>query len=126
ATDFNRVLYPLLNVEIASGNIRGIRFHITGTDYRSRGEFRFDYDNLKIDLKADPDKPRKKSSLKIASFLVNKMIINDSNPDANEKYHVGKVNHRRVPEDRKSTRLNSSVKISYAVFCLKKKKKIAV
>src|SRR5436309_11115540 len=28
------------------------------------------------------------------------------------------------PEDRKSTRLNSShVKISYAVFCLKKKKK---
>src|SRR5690606_39431172 len=28
-----------------------------------------------------------------------------------------------VPEDRKSTRLNSShVKISYAVFCLKKKK----
>src|SRR5690606_41523736 len=30
---------------------------------------------------------------------------------------------RRVPRDRKSTRLNSShVKISYAVFCLKKKK----
>src|SRR5690606_41443480 len=32
---------------------------------------------------------------------------------------------RRVTRDRKSTRLNSShVKISYAVFCLKKKKKI--
>src|SRR6266700_7105461 len=31
---------------------------------------------------------------------------------------------RRVQEDRKSTRLNSShVKISYAVFCLKKKNK---
>src|SRR5436309_8446384 len=31
---------------------------------------------------------------------------------------------RAYPEDRKSTRLNSShVKISYAVFCLKKKKK---
>src|SRR5690349_22843203 len=31
-----------------------------------------------------------------------------------------------VPEDRKSTRLNSShVEISYAVFCLKKKKKIS-
>src|SRR5690606_41949751 len=27
----------------------------------------------------------------------------------------------RYSEDRKSTRLNSSVKISYAVFCLKKK-----
>src|SRR5215475_15209848 len=31
---------------------------------------------------------------------------------------------RSLPRDRKSTRLNSShVKISYAVFCLKKKKK---
>ncbi|PRD51888.1 hypothetical protein [Sphingobacterium gobiense] len=98
ATAFNRILYPLLNVEIRSGNIRRIRFDINGTDYRSRGDFRFDYDNLKIDLKANPDEPKKKSSLKIASFLVNQLIINDSNPDANEKYHVGKVNHRRVPE----------------------------
>src|SRR5438874_6936506 len=32
---------------------------------------------------------------------------------------------REIREDRKSTRLNSShVEISYAVFCLKKKKKI--
>src|SRR5262245_64237454 len=35
-------------------------------------------------------------------------------------YHVGLL----LPEDRKSTRLNSShLGISYAVFCLKKKKK---
>src|SRR5947209_10433900 len=40
--------------------------------------------------------------------------------------------HRRIPEplneiDRKSTRLNSShANISYAVFCLKKKKKIII
>src|SRR5690606_39733443 len=35
----------------------------------------------------------------------------------------GKQNSVRLKEDRKSTRLNSShVKISYAVFCLKKKK----
>src|SRR5436309_8680711 len=34
---------------------------------------------------------------------------------------------RRRPPDRKSTRLNSShVKISYAVFCLKKKKKLNI
>src|SRR5437868_13166634 len=36
-----------------------------------------------------------------------------------------KQNADRADEDRKSTRLNSShVSISYAVFCLKKKKKI--
>src|SRR5690349_23141752 len=33
------------------------------------------------------------------------------------------IGHDRVDQDRKSTRLNSShVEISYAVFCLKKKK----
>src|SRR5256885_12677163 len=37
---------------------------------------------------------------------------------------AGGVRHHRAPRDRKSTRLNSShLVISYAVFCLKKKKK---
>src|SRR2546427_5162260 len=40
---------------------------------------------------------------------------------------VGDVRLRRAEGDRKSTRLNSShSQISYAVFCLKKKKKIAL
>src|SRR2546430_5385901 len=42
----------------------------------------------------------------------------------------GSVEHRAVvrrPQDRKSTRLNSShSQISYAVFCLKKKKKTMI
>src|SRR5690554_7037427 len=38
-------------------------------------------------------------------------------------YLLGQVEAQHVHEDRKSTRLNSShVRISYAVFCLKKKK----
>src|SRR3712207_7898353 len=37
----------------------------------------------------------------------------------------GKTDRRALPPDRKSTRLNSShANISYAVFCLKKKKKV--
>src|SRR5689334_23763866 len=42
--------------------------------------------------------------------------------DAAHEIHTGRVG-RGVPRDRKSTRLNSShSSISYAVFCLKKKK----
>src|SRR5207302_6336094 len=48
----------------------------------------------------------------------------DSAPPCKCKISGSKTNHRIRPKvDRKSTRLNSShVKISYAVFCLKKKK----
>src|SRR5436309_6925136 len=45
-------------------------------------------------------------------------------PEASTDGHLGHVSNVPVKADRKSTRLNSShVKISYAVFCLKKKKK---
>src|SRR5690606_31318738 len=49
----------------------------------------------------------------------------DGNPL--EKHHIAPFLESDDTEDRKSTRLNSShVKISYAVFCLKKKKKIKI
>lgn len=95
APAFNKILTPLLNVAIASGNIRSVRFNMQGTDYRSWGDFRFDYNNLKINL-LDQEGERKKK--KMLSFLVNQLVINDSNPDANEVYHIGKVNHKRIPE----------------------------
>src|SRR5690606_13482685 len=53
----------------------------------------------------------------------NNLISQKIRAHGNSRYRPGwdKAGHRR---DRKSTRLNSShVKISYAVFCLKKKKK---
>src|SRR5437773_9110069 len=46
-------------------------------------------------------------------------------PDAGRHAARGATRERAACRDRKSTRLNSShITISYAVFCLKKKKKI--
>src|SRR3712207_8711248 len=51
-------------------------------------------------------------------------LVNDGVANARDFDHTGKVMQFEVG-DRKSTRLNSShANISYAVFCLKKKKKI--
>src|SRR5690554_7384137 len=49
----------------------------------------------------------------------------DKNPEKAKKYEIAEKDERNIRlRDRKSTRLNSShVRISYAVFCLKKKKK---
>ncbi|MGO1242798.1 MAG: hypothetical protein ACTJHT_00135 [Sphingobacterium sp.] len=93
ATHFNRVLTPLLNIEIGSGNIRSINYNMYATDHRSNGDFRFDYDDLKIKILDRKEKTTKR----VISFLINQILINDSNPDANAVYHVGKVEHRRDP-----------------------------
>src|SRR5699024_11657031 len=55
----------------------------------------------------------------------NHIVINSVNFETGKKYQAhGKEAIERARSDRKSTRLNSShVSISYAVFCLKKKKK---
>lgn len=98
ATSFNKILQPLLNVKIASGNIYSMRFDLAGTDHRTRGDFRFNYDNLQIELLNEKGEDGVQTSKKVLSFLVNKVIINDGNPDANEVYHVGRVNYQRVPE----------------------------
>ncbi len=98
APAFNKILTPLLNAEIASGNIRSISFNFQANDYRNWGDFRFDYDHLKLNLMNAIDPGMSKTKKGVLSFVVNNILINDSNPDANEKYHIGKVNYKRVPE----------------------------
>lgn len=97
APAFNLILTPLLNLEIASGNIKSIRFDMQANDSGNWGEFRFDYDDFKVNVFGGlSEGERKKKG--IVSFFVNKFVINDSNPDANEVYHIGQVKHTRVPE----------------------------
>lgn len=90
----NRILTPLLNAEVASANIKGLRFDMQGNDRRNWGTLHFDYDNMKINLLGQNEEG-KTSAKKVISFLANSFIINDSNPDANEKYHVGRIQYQR-------------------------------
>ncbi len=98
ATAFNRILTPLLNFEFSSGNIRRIRFDMQGTDHKNWGEFRFNYDNMKVNLLHAPQEDAEKKKKGVLSFLVNELLVNDSNPTADGVYRVGKVDHTRVPE----------------------------
>lgn len=96
---FNRILTPLLNIQFASGNIHRIRFDMKGDDYKNWGKLYFDYDQLKVNLLYPPDdESNKRNKRGILTFLINQLLVNDSNPDANEVYHIGEVDYERVPE----------------------------
>src|SRR5690606_18556367 len=91
---FNRIVKPLLNAEIASANIKRVSFDVVADDYRSTGTLRFDYSNLRLNL-LETEQNGKGGSMRVASFLANTFIINDSNPDANGIYHTGRIRYTR-------------------------------
>lgn len=94
APAFNKILKPLLNVEIASGNIKKIAFDMEATDHRNWGKFNFDYDDLKITiLEKKEDGTVKRKGL--VSLLVNELLVNGSNPNLSGEYIIGKVNWHR-------------------------------
>ena len=97
ASAFNKILTPLLNIELASGNVKGLRFDMKGTDYRNTGTLNFDYDNLKVSVLNKNQKGKQKSK-KVTSFLLNTILINESNPNKKGEYTVGRINYQRVPE----------------------------
>lgn len=93
----NRILTPLLNVEVESANIKGISFDMKGTDYRNWGSFRFDYDDMKVGV-LETDENGRTTKKKFVSFLANEFLLNQSNPDHNGVYHTASINYRRPHE----------------------------
>lgn len=94
----NKLLRPLLNIEIESANIQSLQFDVNATDTRARGSLRFDYADLKANLLTEEDEEDQQSARGLASFLANHFILNDSNPDANGEFHPGPIDFRRPPE----------------------------
>lgn len=93
---YNRILTPLLSAEVASANIKGMRFDMQGEDYRNWGSLWLDYDDVKINL-LETHEDGSTSRRKLVSFLANELLINSSNPDHKGDYHVGRINYQRPP-----------------------------
>src|SRR5690606_40920149 len=108
SSDLNHTVTHLLNESLRV--VLGPHVQQHGSYVGSEG-LRFDFNNY--------SQPTNEEILKIEELVnseINKAV------DVKISYHP--LEEARKMKDRKSTRLNSShVKISYAVFCLKKKKK---
>ena len=87
-------------------------------DSLNKNRFKLDY--LKIEDKDFKDDYLKK----LKKIISQKKITEITSFEIEDKFFEKKISQFLKKEDRKSTRLNSSHdQISYAVFCLKKKKK---
>ena len=80
ATKINKMVKPLGMATIESGNIKNVRFGMSGDDYKSTGDLVLIYDKLKIKMlknKGD-DKPDIRTKT-VTSFIAN-LIMKDANP----------------------------------------------
>lgn len=94
ARSLNPLTKPLAMIEVSSGHFRKLSFDVKADTYKARGNVYFYYNNLAVQVILK-DKDGSKAKNDIVSVLTNKFIINDSNPDANEKFHPGPVYYKR-------------------------------
>ncbi|MFT3979717.1 MAG: hypothetical protein QM687_04550 [Ferruginibacter sp.] len=80
ATKINSITKPLGMANIESGNVKQVRFGMSGDDYRSKGDFLLIYDQLKIKMlkNTGDEKPNIKTKT-VTSFIAN-LIMKDANP----------------------------------------------
>lgn len=97
AAPFNRITGPLLALEFETGTIQRIDFDIQATDHRHWGEFRFRYDDFNINILNNPKAGEESSTKDILSFLVNQLLLNNSNPDREGNFRIARIEHSRVP-----------------------------
>jgi len=96
-TAVNKMIRPLLNVEVKSGNLKQIVFDVWANDYRSKGTFKMDYNDLKVNILSETGDDGRREKKGFLSFMVNQVLFNPGNPDLYGKYTVGHINKHRDP-----------------------------
>jgi len=96
-TAVNKMIRPLLNVEVKSGNLKQIVFDVWANDYRSKGTFKMDYNDLKVNILSETGEDGRREKKGFLSFMVNQVLFNPGNPDLYGKYTVGHINKHRDP-----------------------------
>jgi len=96
ATVLNKVTEPMGPAKIESGNIKSIKFDLTGTNHAMDGNISILYDDLKVSLlKKDGDEEDDKlKKKKIASIAAN-FFIKNSNPQKGKEVRVTPVHYER-------------------------------
>ena len=82
----NPTLKPLAGVEIESGQLARIKYHMSASAYQSQNKLIFDYSNLHINMIKELENHRSKKRL-FLSAIANAAVRNDNLP-GQEKYQT--------------------------------------
>jgi hypothetical protein len=93
-TAFNRVLTPLMHVDVKSGVIQSLDYHLTGTLAHSHIRLTMAYNDLDVALLKKHDHKHERGFL---TFLADRVLVRNDNPGRNGKLRESEGNHNRDP-----------------------------
>ncbi|WP_221406763.1 hypothetical protein [Ekhidna lutea] len=91
----NRMLGPVANVNIKSGYARDLYFNFRANDTLSRGEMRFRYDDLKIQILNTKTHDTQGFGQGIKTFFANTFVVKNKNPSYLVFLRKGTIFQRR-------------------------------
>ena len=93
----DKLVKPLALVHVESADIQKLSFSINGSNYRGRGDVRFNYKNLHVQILEKVKGQKKLQSQGLVSLLANALIIDDNNPNKKGVFRPGPVDFKRDP-----------------------------
>jgi hypothetical protein len=93
----DKLVKPLAMVHVVSADIEKLTFNVDASNYSGKGDLKFYYKNLKLQLLKKVDGKIELQKQGLISILANNLIIQSNNPGKNGVLRPGPVDLKREP-----------------------------
>lgn len=93
----DKLVKPLAMVHVKSADVERLTFNVDANNYSAKGNLKFYYKNLNVELLKKVEGQRKLQTQGLISKIANSLIIENDNPDKKGKFRPGPINLKREP-----------------------------
>jgi hypothetical protein len=93
----DKLVKPLAMVHVKSADVERLTFNVDANNYGGKGNLKFYYKNLNVELLKKVDGQRELQTQGFISKIANSLIIANDNPDKKGNFRPGPINLKREP-----------------------------
>ena len=93
----DKLVKPLALVHVKSADVQRLTFNVDANNYYGKGNLKFYYKNLNVELLKKVDGQRELQTQGFISKIANSLIIENDNPDKKGNFRPGPIDLKREP-----------------------------
>ena len=93
----DKLVKPLALVHVKSADVQRLTFNVDANNYYGKGNLKFYYKNLNVELLKKVDGQRELQTQGLISKIANSLIIENDNPDKKGNFRPGPIDLKREP-----------------------------